>query len=237
MRRIIRIPADDMIPSVDAVLKAQGVPVRVPLQVRMIRLAKQSISIYRDLCFPVGILTDVSKIDFKTVYHGEGYNEKQSPLDRIYVSSDSLALFAVTIGEDVCREITRLFEANDFAVGSMLDAAASEGSEMAARALESYYRKHLREVGRLATPPSTMRFSPGYCGWHITAQKKLFEFLQPAEIGIELGETFMMRPLKSISGVIVAGSKEIFEFDDAFPFCSQCDTHSCRDRIRMISEQ
>jgi hypothetical protein len=43
-----------------------------------------------------------------------------------------------------------------------------------------------------------------------------------------------MQPLKSVSGVIVAGRIEIFEFDDVFSFCSGCATHDCRDRIRSL---
>jgi len=237
MRKTISIPIDDVVPSIGAVLKGQGVPERAASEERMTRLAGQSVSIYKDLCNPVSIITDISKIDFETVYHGEGKNEEEAPLAKIYKDSDSLALFAVTISEDVCAEITRLFDTNDFALGSMLDGAASEGTEMAAQAVELYYRGYLREVGRFATSAGTMQFSPGYCGWHVSAQKKLFEVLRPTEIGIELGESFLMRPLKSISGVIIAGPKEIFKFDDVFPFCSECDTHSCRDRIRAVLEQ
>jgi hypothetical protein len=79
-----------------------------------------------------------------------------------------------------------------------------------------------------------MRFSPGYCGWDLTAQRGLFEALQPAEIGITLSESCLMRPLKSISGVFIAGEKGIFVFDDVFSFCGECATHECRDRITAL---
>ena len=81
-----------------------------------------------------------------------------------------------------------------------------------------------------------LRFSPGYCGWHVSAQKKLFEYLKPEEIGIGLNESCLMQPLKSISGVIFTGRMEIFEFDDNYPFCSDCTDHACRDRARTIGK-
>lgn len=237
MRKTMSIPIDDVIPSIGAVLKGQGVPERVNPEERMTRLVRSAVSIYRDMSNPVGLLMEISKGGFETVYDGEGRNEDETPLGNIYKSSDNLALFAVTIGENVCTKITRLFDTNDFALGSMLDSAASEGTEMAAQAVESYYRGYLMDMGHFGTSAGIMQFSPGYCGWHVSAQKKLFEFLRPTEIGIELGESFLMRPLKSISGVIVVGPKEIFEFEDVFPFCNECETHSCRDRIRAVLEQ
>ena len=150
---------------------------------------------------------------------------------------DDLALFAVTIGEPVCGEISRLFRRNDFALGSMLDAAASEGTEMTAQALEHVYRQYLKERGRFDRRQGTLRFSPGYCGWHITAQKHLFPTLKPGEIGITLNESCLMQPIKSISSVIISGRKEIFEFEDVFSFCRDCATHTCRDRVRALFEE
>jgi cobalamin-dependent methionine synthase I len=85
----------------------------------------------------------------------------------------------------------------------MLDAVASTAAEMAADAVERNYLKRLRVENQEANSTAVLRYSPGYCGWHVSGQKKLFEFLQPAEIGITLLESFLMTPLKSISGVLL----------------------------------
>lgn len=237
MRKIVDIPIDKVIPSSNAVLKDQGIPNGVTSDERITRLVEESISIYKDLSKPAGITMEITKNDFKAVYHGEGRNDDETPVDNIYKSSNSLALFAVTIGNDICEEINRLFSKREFALGSMLDSAASEGTEIAAQVVEKYYHDFLKEKNRFHSSSGVMRFSPGYCGWHLSAQKKLFEFLNPGEIGIGLGESFLMIPLKSISGVIIAGPKEIFKFDDSYPFCSSCDTHSCRERIKAVFKQ
>ena len=234
MRKTVSIPIDKVIPSTNAVLKGQGIPEGAIVSKRINQLAQQSISIYKDLSQPAGILMEISKSDFETVYYGEDRNEAETPVENIYQTSDNLALFAVTIGEKICREIARLFEMNEFALGSMLDSAASEGAEMASQFVELYYKEYLKDNNLFDSSSGILCFSPGYCGWYISAQRKLFEFLHPDEIGIRLGESFLMTPLKSISGVIIAGAKEIFEFDDVFPFCGDCETHSCRDRIKAI---
>jgi hypothetical protein len=78
-----------------------------------------------------------------------------------------------------------------------------------------------------------LAYSPGYCGWHISGQKQLFAFLKPEQIGISLTKSCLMRPLKSVSGVVIVGHGSIHEFQDAYPFCERCRTHGCRDRIAV----
>ncbi len=119
----------------------------------------------------------------------------------------------------------------------MLDAAASEGAELTADILEREYTAMLRQEARLNARTGLLRFSPGYCGWHVGAQKRLFTFLEPDHIGIGLTESCVMHPLKSISGVIVVGPKPIFDFDQKFPFCGNRCTQECRERLDRVKEQ
>jgi hypothetical protein len=134
----------------------------------------------------------------------------------------------------VSQKIDELFGANEFALGSMLDSVASVGTDRAADSMESHYFNLLSKEGKINPSTGMLRYSPGYCGWHMSGQKKLFELLHPEDIGIFLLDSFLMKPLKSISGVMVVGRKEIHIFDDSYPFCSQCRSHSCRDRIRAL---
>jgi hypothetical protein len=92
----------------------------------------------------------------------------------------------------------------------------------------------LFEKKELPSLTGIMRYSPGYCGWHISAQKKLFEYLKPKEIGISLLESYLMTPLKSITGVLIAGKRTIHIFNADFPFCSKCKNHSCQNRIKQL---
>ena len=79
-----------------------------------------------------------------------------------------------------------------------------------------------------------LSYSPGYCGWHISGQKKLFAFLHPEEIGIRLLDSFLMHPLKSVSGVFVCGPEDIHRFENGFAFCGECRHQTCRERIDSL---
>lgn len=236
MREFVQLSPDDVTPSLEAVLEAQGVPTGTPPNESLLALVQRAVSIYRDFTRPVGILLQISQPDFSRVYHGQGRNDDDTPLAHIYPRAHGLALFAVTVGEAVCAEINRLFETNDFALGSMLDATASEAADLAAQAMASHVCKNLMSQDRLTDSLGVLEFSPGYCGWHITGQKKLFKYLSPEGIGVTLNDSCLMQPLKSVSGVIIAGPKEKLVFEDSFPVCEDCQTHSCRDRVRAVPE-
>ena len=236
MKKVLKFSVEKVTPSVEAVLKAQGISDSSTVDDRILRLAERALSVYEERAKPVGIIVDISKKDFEDVFYGEGNNESEAPLGSIYESSGDLALFAVTIGNQICREISALFGANDFAAGSMLDSAASEGAEKTAEALELSHGQSLSGKNGYDSSMGIMRFSPGYCGWHVSAQKKIFKILQPGEIGIELNDSCLMIPLKSVSGVTVTGKKETFVFDDIFDFCADCDDRSCQDRIKTLME-
>ena len=237
MRTTVDMAAVDIAPSVSSVLAAQSISERAMSDKRIVGLARDAIDTLCRLARPIAIMDEIEKGDFRNVYHGEGRNDAETPLGDILQHADTLALFAVTLGEDVSQEIARLFDENEFAPAAMLDAAASEGAETVALTVEKSYRDHLRRTGSLGSSAATMPFSPGYCGWHVSGQRALFDTLRPKEIGITLSDSFLMHPLKSISGVIVAGHKDIFEFEDTFPFCAECETRSCRSRIKAAMEQ
>jgi len=233
----VSISAEDVVPSVAAVLEQQGIPQWKKPGERTVRLAEEAIALFTQKAEPKGMVDGITSDAFKAVFEGEGRNEADSPVGPIYQASANLALFAVTIGQDICSEIQRLFDTNDFALGSMLDSAASEGTERTAEMIERLYRQHLKDSGKHGNGHGTLRFSPGYCGWHISAQEKLFDTLHPGEIGIGLNASCLMQPMKSISGIIISGEKNIFEFDDTFSFCRDCADHACRERIQMVFDQ
>ena len=237
MRTVINIAARHTVPDQHAVLKGQGIPDSAKPDKRTTELASQAIKQYSKLAKPVGVVLDVGHDEFSDVYQGEGRNDERSPIESIFRNTSRLGLFAVTVGPDPGREITRLFRDSDFALGAMLDAAASAGAELAAEALEREWRQRLKIAGLLGPGQATMRFSPGYCGWHISGQKKLFSVLQPSDIGIELNDRFLMQPLKSVSGVIAVGDKDIFRTGQDWPACSGCKTRNCTERLLNLTRK
>jgi len=230
MRKSVDIPTASIRPSEKAVARALGIPDSTVPDERTHRLIGEAIENFVGLAEPMGVVMSIDREVFDRVYRGEGSNEPETPLDEITPEADGFALYAVTVGAAVCREISRLFDEDDFAIGAVLDTATSEGVELAAEAIERQYALELNGS-------ATMAFSPGYCGWHISAQKALFDVLKPDDIGISLTPSCLMEPLKSVSGVVISGAKEIFDFDDAFPFCESCVDRSCRGRIAALADK
>jgi len=226
--------ARDILPAPESILRAQDMPIEKMADPRIADLLYQALRLFDQYAEPQAIIRELSSEDFSLVLNGEGNNAIDAPLYDIYMSADSLAMFAVTIGEKISDEISRLFRVSDFALGAMLDTAASEGTDNLANFLESSYKASLQVRSGSNSSLVTMRFSPGYCGWDISGQLKLFEFLKPDKIGIRLNQSFLMQPLKSISGVILAGAPKIFYFEDNLSFCDQCTTHSCRERLKVM---
>ncbi len=232
MSMIVPLAADVVTPSVQSILKLQGVPNDRQSPELILTVAQRSISIFRDLVDAVGILREVAVDEFAVIYRGEGRNAPDTPLADIFPKADRLALFAATVGESAGLEVTRLFGESEFALAVMLDSAASEGAELAAQAMVAHYRKDLVSRGAFPESRGVLEFSPGYCGWHVTGQKKLFEHLHPEGIGVTLNDSCLMQPLKSISGVIVVGPQQIFGFDDSYSICDDCRAPECPTRRR-----
>jgi hypothetical protein len=236
MHETIDMPATALIPSEETLFRLHGLPPARHSDSRMKASIRSAIELLVKTAVPRGIIKEISREEFEFIFAGEGLNEKNNPLEGIYKKGTAFALFAATMGNGVGAKISSLFKADEFVLGATLDMAASEATESAGGYLETVYRSRLKESGRFNAAQATLRFSPGYCGWDITGQKKLFAALTPEKIGVTLRESMLMQPLKSISGVIVAGDSNIFKFEDNFPFCAFCKTHTCRVRMETIEK-
>lgn len=237
MAHLVKIALEDAIPTLGAVLHAQSVPTIAHEDETLCELCEQGIAIFRKLAKPVGLHASVTRPEFETIYRGLGANDSITPLPPITQAAARLALYCVTLGHAVCDRIAQLFEASDFALALMLDSTASVGAELAADVVQQEFERQLDPGKERKAQIGVMPFSPGYCGWHVSGQRALFDFLQPETIGVTLNSSCLMQPLKSISGVLVAGEVDIFDFDDDFPFCAACTTRSCRARIASLKKK
>ncbi len=234
MTEIIKFDINDIIPEREEVLRNQGIIPGAVLEDKIRDLLEQSMQDFRTLAEPIGIIKEISTDDFGWIYNGEGLNEKHTPVADIFPKANCTALFAVTLGQKISDEIDQRFKTNNFAEGCMLDAAASAGADQAAKIMQKVYEQKIAERFDDFGVIGVVRYSPGYCGWHISAQKKLFEYLSPDKIGIRLRETYLMDPLKSVSGVIIAGPKEIHQFENNYPCCENCDDQTCLERMQAL---
>lgn len=234
MREVVEIAVGETVPDQSDSLVLQGIASGVTPPPRIIELYQAARELFVACARPVGLFADITPQDFAAVYRGEGRNEADTPVNSIFTRAERLALFAVTVGHKIHERINDLFETSDFALASMLDSVASAGVERAADVVEERYGRSLDNRGSFGPGDALMRYSPGYCGWHVSGQKRLFDYLRPAEIGIELRASFLMEPLKSISGVLICGPRQIHVFEDDYAFCGRCEDRSCRIRTSSL---
>jgi hypothetical protein len=250
-REIIAIAVDAIVPGAAEVRAALDIPEGVSAGARTDAIVSEALEILAREGAPAGIYLEVTSDEFLSVYAGEGRNAPMTPLAKIAPSADRLALFAATAGPRVCERIRELYAEDDFALTVALDAAASLAAERAGDAVRERFMHASLAGGRIAGARAEARggvamsasvrpsmavlaYSPGYCGWDVTGQRALFAALRPEDVGITLNASYLMQPLKSVSGVIAAGSPEIHLIDEDWPFCADCVTRECRERVRRM---
>lgn len=131
-------------------------------------------------------------------------------------------VFVCTIGKSIEGKIHKLFLDGDSLSAFILDRIASELVESTADLLErKIHTEFLKEGYNL-----TNRYSPGYCGWSVSEQKKLFSLLPEKFCGVELTESSLMIPIKSVSGIYGAD----FNMIRKDYHCEICDDEFCYKR-------
>jgi hypothetical protein len=234
MTKVMTFSPAEVVPEREAVLANQGIPPRTAFPPGIEDLYAASFELLAEVADPAAVLAEISKEDFEAVYRGEGLNEPLTPVGDVFPRADHLATFVATLGQRVSEKIDACFRANELALGAILDAIASSAADKLAATVEDSFLSLLSQTARSTPVTRVLRYSPGYCGWHLSAQRKLFGFLRPETIGIRLRESFLMQPLKSVSGVLIAGPREIHSPPRSYPFCSHCDSQGCRERMQAL---
>ena len=141
------------------------------------------------------------------------------------IITDSLAgaelfcLFVATAGREF-EEFRRTYRESGDCVREFI--ADSVGSVLA----EACVAKLEQQLDCDLEIPHTHPYSPGYCGWRVTEQHLLFGMLPDRPCGIELTESSLMYPIKSVSGIIGIGSRV-----ERKPYgCTICRNTACYKR-------
>lgn len=164
------------------------------------------------------------------IYNGEVYNSQVSiqnttldtgaTITYLLKNSTSFAVFAATAGKEFDEIIREYNKTNDILCNYILDIIGTNIVEKAGDYLEMQLEKEI--AGLL----HTNRFSPGYCSWHLTEQKKIFSLLDNEPCGITLSDVCLMTPIKSISGIIGIG-ENVNQKEYA---CKYCELETCYKR-------
>jgi hypothetical protein len=133
--------------------------------------------------------------------------------------SDLVALFLCTAGREIGIRSRKMMLERDFLKGYIYDVIGSEIVEAAADIMQGDLEKNITDSGKKITN----RYSPGYCGWDVAEQHKLFQLIPGNYCNIHLTPSALMDPVKSISGIIGIGEnvrKNTYT-------CSICDMEEC----------
>ena len=136
--------------------------------------------------------------------------------------SEAFALFICTSGLEFETYQHRLKEQGDMVRVFIADALGSVIAEKCADQMEKALQESIDKLGW----KHTNRFSPGYCGWHVSQQQLLFPLFQGHTCGVKLTDSSLMIPIKSVSGIIGLGKKvRKLEYT-----CGLCDFKQCYKR-------
>ena len=138
--------------------------------------------------------------------------------------SEAYACFIATSGTEFEAYQQRLKQQGDMVRVFIADALGSVIAEKCADQMEHTLQENIDKLDW----HHTNRFSPGYCGWHVSQQQLLFPLFNGQTCGVQLTDSSLMLPIKSVSGIIGLG-KKVRRLDYT---CGLCDFKQCYKRRR-----
>jgi hypothetical protein len=139
----------------------------------------------------------VARIDREGLVLSNGMILKSRKMAHALRDAVKVIGFIATVGRRIDREIDSLMDGGALAHGYIADALGSGAVEDLANRFHADMARGQAHLNRSVG----LRFSPGYCDWPVIDQHKLFSLLDHEAVGVELGDTSLMAPRKSISGV------------------------------------
>lgn len=201
---------------------------RSPEPIRQI--IEDTLYMARDLCDIKGGYIMISDISFLQDGYLLKLGDTKFNIQKIIYGqlkkAETVALFLCTAGADIGEYAESLIRRGDVLEGYIMDKVGSEIVEAAMDKMQHEIEKRLNSLQL----NSTNRYSPGYCGWNVAEQQKLFSFFPADFCGVVLTEQSLMQPVKSVSGIIGIGRKvKRNEYQ-----CKICEEEYCiyRDRRR-----
>ncbi len=195
---------------------------------RINSLVDDYIENYHDLIAPSYSYTirDIVSVDGSRVDIGDSISLESRKVSRLLERCEMVAVFALTIGNYLEDLVAYLAENGLVLQATVLDAIGSGTAEKLAIQVEQSIKHEASNAGLVIS----WRFSPGYCDWDVSQQESIFLALGSDTAGIELTESMLMVPRKSVSGIIGIGlpGKDIENFNP----CITCLKKDCPGRRR-----
>jgi hypothetical protein len=163
--------------------------------------------------------TEEIKVPQGLILHSSGSLRCGSKIARQILGSDSFALFLTTAGNIFDTWIKSKASGGDvlaeYLCSSIGSVIADKVADLVQEEIKGYAMKRGKGI--------TNRYSPGYCSWNIREQRGIFDLLPADKIGVTLTPSFLMKPIKSVSGIIGIGAGK-----EPGPYmCDLCDMANC----------
>ena len=195
---------------------------RIQPDEHVVSLTESLLKKIQDIATPVCTFKLVNGyMDGETVRIDEGICLHVGPiLSSLLQGSEYFALFAATAGNSFQHYQDELKKEDDILNIYTVDMIGSCIAEATGDYMEKMLEMEIEGFRH------TARFSPGYCGWHLSGQKDLFRLLGGTPCDITLSDVCLMMPIKSISGIIGIGRN----VKEKLYGCYFCDLKTCYKR-------
>jgi hypothetical protein len=169
-------------------------------------------------CFSYFDITEI-KVPQGLIIHSAGSLRVGSKIARQMLGSDTFALFVTTAGNSFDSWIKMKASDGDVLAEYLCSSIGSVIADKVADVVQEDVSNYAMNRGK----GITNRYSPGYCSWNVREQKGIFDLLPTDKIGVSLTRSFLMKPIKSVSGIIGIGADK-----KPGPYmCDLCNMTNC----------
>lgn len=119
-------------------------------------------------------------------------------LAKLLSNSMELVLMGVTIGPEIGQRVSEEILKGDATLGVILDATASQAADAILDWMMDFINNILNKEGKRLTKH---RYSPGYGDLPLENQKQIFEQLRLEKLGMQLTDSLMLIPEKSVLAI------------------------------------
>jgi hypothetical protein len=169
---------------------------------------------------------EIDSVKKGSVLVEEGPEFKSPKLSKTLQDCEEVICYIATLGDGIEGEIQRLMNENRLAEAYILDAMASVAADNMVKMFHQRMKDNYENQGKQVT----LCFSPGYCDWPVTEQKKLFNLFDSDELDVELTDSCFMQPRKSISGVFGITPQNSDPINNPYNPCLECKREDCSAR-------
>jgi hypothetical protein len=146
-----------------------------------------------------------------------------------FKDAQKIVVFACTAGPGIREAYEKYKAEGDPLKAFFTDTLGTVAVEKAMDKIHHALKQSMEQQGLHCTN----RYSPGYCGWMVKEQHKLWSLLPSEYCGIRLTDSALMLPIKSVSGIIGLGAHARKN-----PYsCAICDLNNCIYRRKKLSEK